>query len=283
MQFSNTSAEVWTPDGVAADQGLHRTTHMGIGAHQDDLEIMALDGILKCFRHPEQWFTGVVVTDGGGSPRDALYASYTNEEMMVVRRQEQKKAAFVGEYGAVVFLDHPSSVVKNPADARPVEDLAGLLTVARPQVVYTHNLADKHPTHVAVAMRVVAAIRRLPRETRPRKLYGCEVWRDLDWMLDEDKQAFVLDAHENIAAALVSVFDSQIVGGKRYDLATQGRRRAHATYHQSHAVDAAQLMSFAMDLTPLIEDDSLDPAAYAVAHIERFAESVRAGIVPFAG
>lgn len=283
MQFSNTSAEVWTPDGVAADQGLHRTTHMGIGAHQDDLEIMALDGILKCFRHPEQWFTGVVVTDGGGSPRDALYASYTNEEMMVVRRQEQKKAAFVGEYGAVVFLDHPSSVVKNSADARPVEDLAGLLTVARPQVVYTHNLADKHPTHVAVAMRVVAAIRRLPRETRPRKLYGCEVWRDLDWMLDEDKQAFVLDAHENIAAALVSVFDSQIVGGKRYDLATQGRRRAHATYHQSHAVDAAQLMSFAMDLTPLIEDDSLDPAAYAVAHIERFAESVRAGIVPFVG
>lgn len=283
MQFSKASAEVWTPDGVPADQGLHRTTHMGIGAHQDDLEIMALDGILKCFRQPEQWFAGVVVTDGGGSPRDALYASYTNEEMMVVRRQEQKKAAFVGEYGAVVFLDHPSSVVKDPADAKPVEDLAALLSAARPQVVYTHNLADKHPTHVAVAMRVVAAIRRLPRETRPQRLYGCEVWRDLDWMLDEDKQAFVLDAHENIAAALVSVFDSQIVGGKRYDLATQGRRRAHATYHQSHAVDAAQLMSFAMDLTPLIEDDSMDPAAYAVAHIERFAESVRAAIAPFAG
>ena len=71
--------------------------------------------------------------------------------------------------------------------------------------------------------------------------------------MDADKVVFKLDKHENIAASLVGVFDSQIVGGKRYDLATMGRRRAHATYYQSHSVDSAQMLDFGVDLTPLIQ------------------------------
>ena len=132
-------------------------------------------------------------------------------------------------------------------------------------MVYTHNLADKHDTHVAVALRTIAAIRELPAEARPKRLYGCEVWRDLDWMIDSDKVVFQLDQHENLAAALLGVFDSQIAGGKRYDLATIGRRRAHATYHQSHGVDTAEMINFGMDLTPLIEDPSLDPGGFVQA------------------
>ena len=65
-----------------------------------------------------------------------------------------------------------------------------LIGEARPAVVYTHNLADKHDTHVAVALRTLAAIRSLPADVRPAAFYGCEVWRDLDWMVDEDKVAF---------------------------------------------------------------------------------------------
>ena len=78
-----------------------------------------------------------------------------------------------------------------------------------------------------------------PPRARPAQLYGCEVWRDLDWMLDEEKVVFDLSAHESLQAALLGVFDSQICGGKRYDLATQGRRRAHATYAASHGTDEA--------------------------------------------
>ena len=73
-----------------------------------------------------------------------------------------------------------------------------------------------------------------------------------------DKVAFDLTAHENLQAALLGVFDSQIAGGKRYDLATMGRRRANATYFESHGIDATQGLSFGMDLTPLIQDDQLD-------------------------
>jgi hypothetical protein len=128
---------------------------------------------------------------------------------------------------------------------------------------------------------VIAAIRGLPPEARARQLYGCEVWRDLDWMLDADKVVFTLDQHENLQAALVGVFDSQIAGGKRYDLATLARRRANATYHQSHALDAAHAINFGMDLTPLIQDAALDPADYVDGLIRRFAGDVRERISRF--
>lgn len=274
MKLNQATSEIYVPDDVAVDAALARTTHMAVGAHQDDLEIMALAGILPCFGQQDEWFLGVIVTDGAGSPRDGLYAKYTDVEMRTIRRVEQKKAAFVGEYGAAVFLDHPSSGVKNPIASGPREDLLALLHAARPRIVYTHNLADKHDTHVAVALRTIAAIRAMPPETRPEKLYGCEVWRDLDWMVEADKTVFPLDGHENIAAALLGVFDSQIAGGKRYDLATFGRRRAHATYHQSHGVDAAQMINFGMDLTALVRDASLDIAAFVQERVERFAEDV---------
>ena len=100
------------------------------------------------------------------------------------------------------------------------------------------------------------------------------MWRDLDWLPDADKVAFDLSAHENLQAALLGVFDSQICGGKRYDLATQGRRRAHATYASSHATDAAALLNYAMDLTPLVVDPSIDPATFVAGFIDRFRSDV---------
>ena len=277
----NASAEIWVPDGVSESGALERVTHMGIGAHQDDIEIMSLEGILAGFGSNEKWFMAVIVTNGAGSPRDGLYANYSDVRMQEVRRLEQKKAAFVGEYSAVAFLDHPSSAVKSSSNPAARNDLKAIIGAARPEVIYTHNLADKHDTHIAVTLRTIEAIRELPKEQRPKKLYGCEVWRDLDWLSDGDKVLFNLDAHENIAASLVGVFDSQIVGGKRYDLATMGRRRAHATYYQSHSVDAAQLVNFGIDLTPLIENEKLDPAEYVAGFIQRFGEDVTSRVRKF--
>ncbi len=275
MKLSLHSAEIYVPDGRPPGEALARTTHLAVGAHPDDLEIMASDGILRCFQREDLWFTGVVVTDGAGSARDGLYEDYTDAMMRTVRRREQKKAAVVGDFAAVALLDHPSAAAKDPADPRPAADIAAVLREARPEVVYTHNLADKHDTHVAVALRTIAALRSLPRGERPKRLFGCEVWRDLDWPADEDKVAFDLSAHESLQAALVGVFDSQIAGGKRYDLATQGRRRANATYAASHRTDAATAVTYALDLTPLVTDDALDPWTYVSGHIERFAAEVR--------
>ncbi len=273
-QYKMKTAQVFVPDGGHAAVAVARTTHLAIGAHQDDLEIMAIDGILACFQQPDRWFTGVVVTNGAGSPRDGVYKNYTDEEMRAVRFEEQTKAAMVGGYSAQILLDYPSSAIKDKDNKDPVHDLALIAETARPEVVYTHNLADKHDSHIGVAAKVIEALRSLPKEERPKKVYGCEVWRDLDWVVDEDKVAFDVSAHENLQAALVGVFDSQIAGGKRYDLATLGRRKAHATYHASHATDVSTGAVFAMDLTPIIADESQDPAAFIAAHIDRFKEDV---------
>jgi LmbE family N-acetylglucosaminyl deacetylase len=274
MKFNLDTAEIFVPDGLSAEEALARTTHMAVGAHQDDIEIMAFDGILQCFQQDDKWFCGVVVTNGSGSPRDDLYKDYTDEAMQVVRRKEQKKAAVIGEYAAQVLLDYPSSAVKDNSNKAPVKDIGLLLKAAQPGVIYMHNLADKHDTHVAVALRVIEAIRDLPAAERPQRLYGCEIWRDLDWMVDVDKVAFDCSAHENLQAALLGVFDSQISGGKRYDLATMGRRRANATYYASHDVDVATGMIFAMDLTPLIKDPAKDIQTYVQEFIDRFEQKV---------
>lgn len=274
MKLNKKGAEFFIPDGKPVEEAIARTTHMAISAHQDDLEIMSYDGILKCFGQEEQWYFGVVVTNGAGSPRDDLYVNYTDEEMQKVRKQEQKKAAYVGEYGAMALLDYTSSEVKDKNNRDVVDELKTLIATAKPEVIYTHNLADKHDTHIGVAVKVIKAIRELPAELRPKKVYGCEVWRSLDWVNDTEKVLFNVSAHPNIAAALVSVFDSQICGGKRYDLATEGRRLANATYAASHGTDQAAALSYAMDLTPLIEDVNADAAEYIKGYIERFKADV---------
>jgi len=274
MTFKLDTAELFVPDGLSAEQALARTTHMAVGAHQDDLEIMAYAGILECFQRSDKWFTGVAVTNGSGSPRDDVYKNYTDDDMRVVRRKEQKKAAVVGEYAAQALLDYTSAAVKDPKSKDPVEDLALLLKLAQPEIVYTHNLADKHDTHVAVTLRLIEAIRSLPPDHRPKKLYGCEVWRDLDWMIDEDKVPFDCSGHENLQAALLGIFDSQVAGGKRYDLATMGRRKAHATYYASHGLDVTTGLTYAMDLTPLILNPSKDVRAFVQEFIDRFADEI---------
>lgn len=283
MKLSLQTADIYVPDHVDRMSALSRTTHLAVAAHQDDLEIMATDGILACFQRPDRWFTGVVVTNGAGSPRDGLYRDFTDEQMREVRRAEQKKAAHVGEYAAVVLLDHPSAVVKNSGDVRPIDDLVEVLRASRPHVVYTHNLADKHDTHVATALRAIAAIRRLPTADRPSRLYGCEVWRDLDWVIDDEKVVFDLSAHQSLQASLVGLFDSQICGGKRYDLATEGRRRANATYAASHGTDIATSCSYALDLTPLVADESLDPALFMRGVLDRFRRDVEGRIARLRG
>ena len=273
MKFHNANARLFIPD--QEPEPLARITHLGIGAHQDDLEFMAFHGILACFRSREKWFGGVTCTNGAGSSRTGDYANFTDVEMQQVRIQEQEAAAVFGNYGAMIQLGYPSSAVKSPSDPSLKDDLLQILSATRPEVVYTHNPADKHDTHIGVFAATIQALREIPEAEQPKAVYGCEVWRGLDWMPDNEKVVHHVGAHENLAAALNGVFDSQIAGGKRYDLATLGRRRANATFFESHAVDACESVSFAMDLTPLVADPSLDIVEYVLGFIRRFESDVR--------
>ena len=253
---------------------LARVTHLAVGAHQDDLEFMAFRGIIECFHSAEQWFGGVTCTNGAGSSRVGNYARFSDDEMMAVRRDEQKQAAIVGRYSAMLQLDYPSHAAKAPADSRLRDDLRAILQASKPRVVYTHNPADKHDTHIAVVIPLIQAIRDLHPTERPAVVHGCEVWRNLDWLNDEEKIVHDVSGHDNLAAALNGIFDSQIAGGKRYDLAVLGRRIANATFFSSHTTDVSNALAFAMDLTPLAHDDTLDIVDYVTGAIDRFRADV---------
>jgi LmbE family N-acetylglucosaminyl deacetylase len=274
MKLHHPTAEVFIPDAKPLAGALRRITHLGIGAHQDDLEFMAFHGILACFARDDRWFGGVTCTNGAGSSRSGPYADFTDERMMAIRHQEQNTAAVIGGYAAMFQLGYPSSAVKNPDDPSLKDDLKQILSATRPEVVYTHNPADKHETHIGVTLAALRALRELPRDERPEQVIGCEVWRNLDWLPDDAKVLMDVSGRDNLAAALNGVFDSQIAGGKRYDLATLGRRAANATFFDSHSTDAAAQLVFGLDLTPLVVDGSLDIADYVCGFIDRFKADV---------
>ena len=274
MKLHHRHAEIFVPDGLPVARALKRVTHLGIGAHQDDLEFMAFHGIAQCHASRRKWFGGVTCTNGSGSARTGAFRKFSDAQMMAARRREQNAAAVIGKYGAMIQLNYPSREVKSTVSAALKSDLKKILAATRPQIVYTHNPADKHDTHIGVAVAALQAMRELPRPQRPRKVIGCEVWRDLDWLPDADKMVMDVSGHDQLASALNGIFLSQTAGGKRYDLAVLGRRTANATFFESHATDQSDQIIFGMDLTPLVADESRDIVDFVCDFIGKFRKEV---------
>jgi LmbE family N-acetylglucosaminyl deacetylase len=275
VNFSNPGADVFVPDTAAKpSEALGRLTHLCIGAHQDDIEIMAQSGISDCLGVPGKAFGGVVVTNGAGSPRSGSFAAFTDEQMLAVRREEQREAARIGQYAIQIQLSHPSADVKRSGHPGVAADLSAIFSGCRPDVVFLHNPADKHDTHVAVLLRCLEAIRSLPADRRPARVLGCEVWRDLDWLPDADKVALDSGRHPELGRRLLAVFDSQVSGGKRYDLAAIGRRCANATFFTSHATDSLAGITWAVDLTPVTRDGGPSIRDFTGALIARLGADV---------
>ncbi|PHX85647.1 MAG: PIG-L family deacetylase [Opitutia bacterium] len=283
MKFSRPEADVFLPAGGDAAQALARTTHLCVIAHQDDIEINAYPAVTECLGRADRFFTGVVMTNGAGSARTGKFAHVTDAQMQVIRRDEQRAAAVLGIYNLQLQLAHPSSDVKQAGHVGVTADLAAIFGGCRPEVVYLHQPADKHDTHVACFLRCIEALRALPRDRRPARVLGVEGWRDLDWLADNEKVAMNASANPELAAKLVGVFESQIAGGKRYDLAAMGRRLANATFFNSHATDQTNAISLAMDLTPLVRDDTLSVREFALGHIDRLRADVAGRIAKFGG
>jgi len=267
MKLHQPGASIFVPDERPAPEALRRVTHLGIGAHPDDLEFMAMHGILEHFRDPTQKsFGGVVVCNG---------ATGADESIRAKRRKEQEKAALIGQYAAVAMLDYPSATARQASPALAA-DLAQIFEHAEPEVVYTHNPADKHPTHISVCRQVISALRALPAGRRPDKVYGCEVWRGLDWLPEPRKVRLDVSDFPDITEKLVRAFLSQIAGGKQYNLAIPGRWQANATLDDPNKPDALKQVVLAMDLTPLLSNTT-DVADFAGQIIDQFKAAVLSG------
>ena len=261
MKFAQTHADLFVPGGGNLASALASTTHLGIGAHPDDLEIMAFPGICACRNQKNLRFSGVVATDGAGSPRSGSSEKLSTAELVKARREEQRNAAVLGGYATILQLAHPSSEIRGAGRNALTADLLEILKDAKPKVVYLHNPADRHETHVAVLLASLAALRQLPPTDRPAEIYGCEVWGDLDWVPAERVIRLPCPAPADFGPSLLRVFRSQ-VDGKRYDLAAAGRRRAQATLADAYSADQAEEVVLAPDLKPLVENPKVTLAEF---------------------
>ncbi len=265
------NAFIYIPSGEPVATALARTTHLSIGAHPDDLEFMSFHGISACYESSDSFFTGVVVTDGAGSVKSGSYTGMSATELIKIRAEEQKRAAGIGKFNALIMLQYESTDLKsgNPIDRRPwIQDLDSLFALSRPKIVYSHNPFDKHPTHLAVILPLIQFLQSLPPSQKPEKLYGCEVWRGLDWVLEEDRISLPLKEHEVLSEALNRVFVSQIEAGKNYAEAIRGRRISNATFTNPHSTDPAPQLELALDLTLLLHQrpDQIVPYLKSILH-----------------
>lgn len=275
MKFLNAGADAYVPDGSTIEEALMRTTYLSIGTHQDDCEIMAYHAISQCYESEENWFTAVVLTDGSGSPRSGEFANYTNEQIHMKRSAEQRVAADVGKYSAVIQLCYTSEDVRTKRCADVEGELIRIISQAKPKYIFTHNPIDRHETHLGACIRIIHAIRKTPRECRPEKVYGMEVWRSLDWLSDRERLLFDTSRYPNIENGVITAYDSQCTPLKRFDLAAIGRRLGNATFQAPRDNDTTNSCSIGMDLTPLIEDETLDIREFALAHIDRFYQDAK--------
>ncbi len=256
---------------IPTEKNLHKTTHIAFAAHQDDLELNMFPPIFECYDSESKHFCGVTVTDGGGSPRTGKYNDCTYEQMIKIRLEEQNNAAKIGKYLAMIQLGYTSKDVKLEKRDNIVSDIKDIIEKTKPDFIFTHSPIDKHFTHLAVMCRVVEALRL--SEYKPKVFQGFEAWRDLDWLNDDDKILYDVSGSKELSDKLALTFDSQVAGGKRYDLAVIGRRRSNATFGQSHSVDSAEMIVTAIDLMPLLNTPDLSIKDFVEERINSFKAS----------
>ncbi|MGF1483587.1 MAG: PIG-L deacetylase family protein [Opitutales bacterium] len=276
--FQQPQADLYIPNGEKYERALRRTTHLCIATHADDIEFIAYHGIAACFNREDQSFSGVVLTDGVGSARAGPYANFSDAALREARAREQRAAAQLGQYAAVAQLAWPSSQVKAGLNETVVNELGWILEQMRPETLYLHNPFDRHPTHLAVLQHCLEALRRDAPRHLPAQIYGCEGWRDLDWLPRSARIELDVSERPHLANALNGVFDSQIAGGKRYDRAIRGRRQANATLAQSHSTDAHEAVTLAVDLKPLLEPPAVTLEAFTAGYLDAFREEVLDGL-----
>jgi LmbE family N-acetylglucosaminyl deacetylase len=212
----------------------------------------------------------VVVTNGAGAPRSGPYSQTPDTKLIRLRQEEQRQAAKLGRYASVIQLGFPSSEIRKSPCPALVGDLIQILEATQPRVVYLHNPADRHDTHIAVLSASLAALRQLPASSRPQEVYGCEVWGDLDWVPSSRIVRLPCLAPEDFGPSLLRCFRSQVEGGKRYDLAAAGRRRAQATFADAYSPDEAQEVVLALNLLPLIEPEASSLQEFVSGLINEF-------------
>jgi len=236
----------YAPDGTTFPHALARARRLAVVAHPDDAELMVLSAIARGVAGEP--FALVVCTDGAGAP-----TRVADPRLAARRRAEQRRAAELGGYAALLQLGYTSGDACGGAHAALTGQLAAIIARAAPDELLTHTPTDRHPTHVAVAVAAVTATRRLPAGARPGRVLGFEVWGGLDWLTGAHRVTADASGARALGRRVLGAHRSQLAG-KAYDRAAEGRRAANATFAEPRSLDTATALELAFDLTPATRD-----------------------------
>jgi LmbE family N-acetylglucosaminyl deacetylase len=264
-------SKIYIPDKASPKEAYRRTRQVAIVAHADDIEILALKPITETALGKKKSFFGIVAANNQGGPRRPEYKKLSGAKLEQIREREQSRAARLGNYSGVAFLRFASSDIRSPRKARQVEkSILELLEAILPDVIYTHSLFDIHPTHKALALRVISALKAMPPKKRPKQFYGMEVWGSLEWLPKRYKAAFDVSKGIKVIKKLLAVYKSQNYQSHRYDEAVLSRLRANAIFSDSHKFSKKEALIYGMDLSCLIKSSNLTAVAYIEKIIKDF-------------
>jgi len=244
-----------------------KTTHLAIGAHPDDIAIMAFHGIEECIGNPTNRFTGVIVGDGSCSLRVGTYASNTPKQMADIRQNEQLKEAKLGNYSHLYLLNTQPKEMRFP-HLGLYDHLYKILHDNQPETVYIHSPFCSHEHHLVAMYHSLAALRELP--VKPSRVYGCEV--TVGHAMLPDNMLTPLPVRDfTLARALISAHESQS-GIRPYAEATIGRWISNSVTH-SRLLKSDQYIknpgvSLAVDLTSFVRNSTIPIEAVVEAILD---------------
>ncbi|MDF1678813.1 MAG: 6-phosphogluconolactonase, partial [Legionellaceae bacterium] len=242
---------------------LEKTTQLGVGAHPDDVEIMAGPDMLAA---KDTWLT-LVVTDGAATSNtlNGDYAKYSPEALTNMRQAEQRKAAKRANV-PLIICKFPTAAIAGDMGTETLDDAKktmSSLVQAMPNLttVIGHQPSDVHDTHIRVLALQVHALRTLSdMQLKGITVLGREVW---GLMLAIEarlrKKLVMTEAELDEWAELIAVYESQIAGqGRDYSLTTIERARGNAGYQtHPHGANPPVGLLLALDLTDLVYDKKL--------------------------
>ncbi len=261
----------------ALQRVLQHATDVSVGAHQDDVEIMAGPMMLDTVKAPNKQWLSVIVTDGAASKSvlNGCATELSPKQLTDMRQLEQRKAAKLAN-APVIQLKYPSATVNGHMGVGKKNEAAyalGTLFAATPNVerVFGHNPLDKHPTHIAVFAAQTAALR-AAKPPKLEKAYGMEVWGGLTGLPESMLSVFeVGNDHLVKLQQIIEVFQSQILGqGRDYATGTIARIRGHGAYVSSpHLPNPPAGMVIGIDVTDFTRGQSHDMGGLAESLLQR--------------
>lgn len=277
LTFNKPEAAFYTPKNAA-----QKATVAVIGAHFDDVPIGAFGGVLDTGsvtaegfkRNEDQGLLAIITSDCRGSANRGRFANVTKDEMRLLRREEQKQEADLGEYAGVAMLDYSSAELKGGKDEdilKAAGDIKKLLLESQPETVYLHAPFDRHETHLSSTLPALIALEQLRNEGKyvPKKVLGYEVWGNHDFVgkvIDPEiqkrngieglfVQRSLTHAEMDFQSKMIGCHVTQTEGSKDYVEATIGRQIANETFGEPRESNDIRGQLNMVDLMPIVRGE----------------------------